>query len=163
MTREPTAWTMPLRRITAGYLVLAALVALVTNALYNTRPAIEHSLRAGSPQLAGDQLQQSVTVGYVLAWLLVAVIVAGSALLALGASRGWQWAFWANLVVLVPGALQAFTNAEALVSPATQTQPPAAIAVDLVLSLLALALLVWFVLAAVRYGPWAMRRLSADG
>ena len=33
-----------------------------------------------------------------------------------------------------------------------------AIAVGLVLSVVALALLVWFVIAAVRYGPWAMRR-----
>jgi hypothetical protein len=158
VTREPTAWTLPLRWTTVAYLVLVALVALVTNAAFNTRPAIERSLRAASPQLAGDQLQQSVTVGYVLAWLLVGAIVAGAAVLALGAWRGWLWAFWANLVVLVPGALQALTNADALASPATQTEPPAAIAVDLVLSLLALALLAWFVLAAVRHGPWAMRR-----
>src|SRR5215471_12107935 len=62
VTREATAWTLPLRWTTVAYLVLVAVVALVTNAAFNTRPAIERSLRAASPQLAGDQLQQSVTV-----------------------------------------------------------------------------------------------------
>jgi hypothetical protein len=147
-----------LQRVTAGYLLLAALVEVVTNALFETRPAIERSLRAASPHLAGDQLRQSVSLGYTLGWLLVAVVVVGAAALAYGTCRGWRWVFWADLVVLVVGALQVFTNAVALTSPATQTQPPAAIAVDLVLSLLAFALLAWFVLTVARSGPWAMRR-----
>jgi len=147
-----------MQRLTAGYLLLAALVELVTNALFETRPAIERSLRAASPQLAGDQLQQSVSVGYAAGWLVVAVVVLGAAGLAYATWRGWRWAFWADLVVLAVGAVQVVTNAAALASPATQTQPPAAIAGDLVLSITALSLLVWFVLAAVRHGPWAMRR-----
>jgi hypothetical protein len=61
--RRPTSWTRPLRNATASYLLLAALVELVTNALFETRPAIERSLRAASPHLAGPQLQDSVTVG----------------------------------------------------------------------------------------------------
>lgn len=147
-----------LRWACALYLLLAALVELVTNALFETRPAIERSLRAASPGLAGDQLRDSVTFGYVTSWLLVAVIVVGAAVLAAGAGRGWRWAFWVNLVVLGVGAAQIPTNALALTSPATQIQPPAAIAVALVLSLLALGLLVWSIVAAARYGPWAMRR-----
>jgi hypothetical protein len=147
-----------MQRVTVAYLLLAALVEVVTNALFETRPAIERSLRAASPQLAGDQLQRSVSVGYEAGWLVVAAVVLGAAGLAYATWRGWRWAFWADLVVLAVGAVQVFTNAVALTSPATQTQPPAAIAVDLVLSLLALSLLVWFVLAAARHGPWAMRR-----
>lgn len=157
MSRVPTSWTLPLQRVTAAYLLLAALVELVTNALFETRPAIERSLRAADPQLSGAQLQDSASFGYTAGWLLVAVVVAGAAALAYGTARGWRWVFWADLVVLVAGAVQVFTNAVALTSPATQTQPAAAIAVDLALSLLALVLLVWFVVAAVRYGPWAMR------
>lgn len=156
--RQPTSWTRPLRLATAAYLVLAALVELVTNALFETRPAIERSLRAASPGLGGQQLQDSVTVGYVFAWLLVAVVVAGAALLAFGSYRGWRWAFWADLAVLAVGAVQTVTNALALTSPATAVLPPGAIAADLALSLLAFALLLWCVLAAVRYGPWATRR-----
>jgi MFS family permease len=159
--REPTSWTLPLRRVSAAYLLLAALVQLLTNALFETRPAIERSLRASNPNLAGDQLHESVSVGYVSAWLLVAAVVAGAAVLAFGAYRGWRWAFWANLVVLLVGAAQLLTNAVALASPVTQIQPPAAIAVDLVLSLLAFGLLLWSIVAAARYGPWAMRRPGA--
>jgi len=156
--RVHTAWTLPLRGATAGYLLLAALVELVTNALYETRPAIERSLRAASPDLTGDQLRDSVTFGYVSSWVLVAAVVAGAAVLSLGAYRGWRWAFWVSLAVLAVGAVQLPTNALALASPATQIQPPAAIAVELGFSLLALGLLVWSILAAARYGPWAMRR-----
>jgi len=156
--REVTTWTLPLRWTTAAYLVLAALVEFVTNALFETRPAIERSLRAASPKLSGDQLRDSVSFGYVSAWLLVAVVVVGAAVLAYGAYRGWRWAFWVNLVVLFVGAAQLPTNVLALSSPATQIQPPAAIALELLLSLVAAGLLVWSVVAAARYGPWAMRR-----
>jgi hypothetical protein len=160
-SRVPTSWTLPLRRACAAYLLLAALVQLVTNALFESRPAIERSLHASNPNLSGDQLRESVSVGYVTAWLLVTAVVAGAAVLAFGACRGWRWAFWANLVVLLLGAAQILTNAVALTSPATQIQPPAAIAVDLVLSLLAFGLLLWSIVAAARYGPWAMRRPRA--
>jgi hypothetical protein len=156
--REATSWTRPLQLAAAAYLLLAALVELVTNALFETRPAIERSLRASNPDLGGDQLRDSVNVGYVSSWLLVAAVVAGAAVLAFGAYRGWRWAFWLNLVVLLVGAVQLPTNVLALTSPATQIQPPAAIAVELVLSLVALGMLVWSILAAARYGPWATRR-----
>ena len=159
--RVPTSWTRPLQLATAAYLLLAALVALVTNALFETRPAIERSLRASNPELGGDQLRDSVNVGYVSSWLLVAAVVAGAAVLAFGAYRGWRWAFWVNLVVLLIGAAQLPTNLLALASPATQILPPAAIAVELVLSVGALGMLVWSILAAARYGPWATRRPGA--
>jgi hypothetical protein len=159
--REATSWTRPLQLATAAYLLLAALVELVTNALFETRTAIEHSLRASNPDLGGDQLRDSVNVGYMSSWLLVAAVVAGAAVLALGAYRGWRWAFWVNLVVLLVGAAQLPTNLLALTSPSTQIQPPAAIAVGLVLSFVALGMLVWSILAAARYGPWATRRPGA--
>jgi hypothetical protein len=159
--RVPTTWTRPLQLVTAAYLVLAALFELVTNALFETRPAIERSLRASNPDLGGDQLRDSVNVGYVSSWLLVAAVVAGAAVLAFGAYRGWRWAFWVTLVVLLVGAAQLPTNLLALASPATQIQPPAAIAVDLVLSVVAVGILVWSILAAARHGPWATRRPGA--
>lgn len=159
--RIPTSWTRPLRLASAAYLLIAALVQLVTNALFETRPAIERSLRASNHDLGGAQLRDSVNVGYVAAWLLVAAVVAGAAVLAFGAYRGWRWTFWVNLVVLLVGAAQVPTNAIALTSPATQVQPSAAIAVELALSLVALGMLVWSILAAARYGPWATRRPGA--
>ncbi len=156
--RVPTSWTLALRRATAAYLLLSAAVAVVTNALFETRAAVARSIHAASPHLTDEQVQASVSIGYAFGWVVVGVIVVGAAVLALGSYRGWRWAFWADLVVLAIGAIQVITNALALRAPATQILPPGAVAVDLVLSLLALALLVWFVVAAVRFGPWAMRR-----
>jgi len=158
---EPTSWTRPLRWAAAAYLLLCGVVALATNVLFETRSAIERSLLASNPQLGGDQLQASVALGLAFAWVTVAVIVVGAVVLALASYRGWRWAFWADLVVLAIGAIQVVTNALALTSAATQVQPPVAVAADLVLSVVALALLVWFVLAVTRYGPWAMRRPGA--
>ncbi len=156
--RVPTSWTLPLRWATAAYLLLSAAVALVTNALFETRAAVARSIHAASPQLTNDQVQASVSIGYAFGWVVVGVIVVGAVVLAAGSYRGWRWAFWVNLVVLAIGGVQVITNALALRAPATQILPPGAVAVDLVLSLLALALFVWFIVAAARFGPWAMRR-----
>jgi hypothetical protein len=156
--REPTSWTQPLQLGSAVYLVIAALVLLVTNALYVTEPALERTMRITSPGLSDDQIQASASLGFTLGWVLVAVLAIGGAVLAYGSYRGWRWVFWADMVALAIGALQAISNGLALTSPSTQTLPQPAIVIDLVLSLIALALLVWFVVAAVRYGPWAMRR-----
>lgn len=159
--REPTSWTVPLRRISAAYLLLSALTALVTNVLFETRAAIERSVRASSPRLTDDQVQASVSIGYAFAWVVVAIVVVGAVVLAAASYRGWRWAFWVDLVVLAIGSIQVVTNAIALTSSTTSILPPAAIGVDLVLSVMALALLVWFIVAAARFGPWAMRRPGA--
>ena len=115
-------------------------------------------MRVTSPGLSDDQIQASASLGFTLGWVLVAVLAIGGAVLAYGSYRGWRWVFWADMLALAIGALQAISNGLALTSPNTQTLPQPAIVIDLVLSLAALALLVWFVAAAVRYGPWAMRR-----
>ncbi len=156
--REPTSWTLPLRRATVAYLLLSAAVALVTNALFETRAAVARSIHAARPELTSNQVEASVSIGYAFGWVVVGVIVVGAVVLAVGSYRGWRWAFWVNLVILAIGSIQVITNALALRSSATQILPPGAIAVDLVLSLLAVALFVWFILAAARFGPWAMRR-----
>src|SRR6266511_3238072 len=109
--REPTSWTLPLRWITAVYLGVSALVQLVTNILFVTQAALERSIRSSNPQLSDDQVQSSAALGYTLGWVLVAVIVVVTLVLAVGSLRGWRWVFWADLVVLVIGSVQIFTNA----------------------------------------------------
>jgi hypothetical protein len=156
--REPTSWTLPLRWVATAYLVLTALVQLVTNVLFVTQAAIERSIRAQSPQLSEDQVQSSAALGFTLGWALVAVIVVLSVVLAVGSYRGWRWVFWVDLVVLAIGSIEVATNAFALASPATQTLPQGVVVFDLVLSVVALGLLIWFIVAAARFGPWAMRR-----
>jgi hypothetical protein len=121
--------------------------------LFETRANIERSISVSNPLLTADQLQRSADLGYAAGWALVVVIVAGSVLLAI--------AFWVDLAVLLVGSVGVFTNIAALQNPAVQVLPPAAVVLDLALSVVAFALLVWFVAAAVMYGPWGMRRPKA--
>jgi hypothetical protein len=159
--REPTSWTMPLRLTAAGYLVLTTLYSVVTTALYVNAPALERVQRVQHAGLSEDQLRDSANLGVSLGWAVVVVLGVLALLLAAGSYLGWRWAFWADLLWLVLSSFLVLTNAVALANPEAQTMPPGAIVVSLVLAAAAFVLLLWFVLAALRYGPWAMRRPGA--
>jgi len=159
--REPTPWTQPLQRATAAFLTVSLLWALLGTALFVNPASIGRSLRASNPNLTPDQVQAAQSVGYATGWVTVLVLAVVYVVLIVGSLRRWRWAFWVNIVALAFGAIGVLTNSFALASPATQTQPPAAIAVGLLLSVVSAALLVWLIVAAARFGPWAMRRPGA--
>src|SRR5215510_8419955 len=127
--REPTSWTLPLQRAAAAYMVLAAIEQLVSTALYTNAASIEKATRARQPSLSDDQVQTAVQLGVALGWATVIVL----------------------------SGIGVATGAAALTSNEVQAQPKGSIAVGLVFAVAALALLVWFIVAAARYGPWAMR------
>lgn len=156
--RTATSWTLPLRRVTAGFLVVFAAWQVVTNAVLLSEADLERTLRATNPTLTADDVHGPAMQYYTISVLVVAVIAAGLLVLALGSLRGWRWAFWLDLAALALMSLTVLTNALALANPGVQALPPAAIAVNLLVALVALGLLLWFIAAAVRYGPWAMRR-----
>ncbi len=156
--REPTSWTLPLRRVVAAYLVVSALVSILTTALFVTPATIERSIRASNSQLTAADAHNAAQLGYVTGWAVVVVIAAVMLLLAVGSYLGWRWAFWVVLVVLALTGIGVVTNLLALQSPATQSVPQGASILSLVLSAVACVLLVWLIIAAARYGPWAMRR-----
>jgi len=156
--REPTSWTLPLRRVAAGYLLVSALLSILTTALFVTPATIERSLRASNSNLTADQAHSAAALGYVTGWAVVAIIAAVMLVLAVGSYLGWRWAFWVDLPLLALTSVGVVTNLFALQSPATQSVPQGATILSFLLSVAALALLVWLIVAAVRYGPWAMRR-----
>jgi hypothetical protein len=83
----------------------------------------------------------------------VALVFAG---LAIGGLLGWRWVFWADLVVLL------LTLANSLLRVAGPVSSPLATSVtDTVLDVATAALIAWMIIAAIRYGPWAMRRPRA--
>ncbi|HXM58262.1 MAG TPA: hypothetical protein VOB72_22875 [Candidatus Dormibacteraeota bacterium] len=157
-TREPTAWTQPLRRATAAFLVVFAAWQLVTNAVLVREADLERTLRATNPTLTADDVHGPAMQYYTISVVVVAVIAGALLLLALGSLRGWRWAFWLDLAVLALMSVTILTNALALANPGVQALPSAAIAVNLLVAVVALGLLIWFIAAAVRYGPWATRR-----
>ncbi|HKA12883.1 MAG TPA: hypothetical protein VKI99_20675 [Candidatus Dormibacteraeota bacterium] len=156
--REPTSWTLPLQRAAAAYMVLAAIEQLVSTALYTNAASIEKATRARQPSLSDDQVQTAVQLGVALGWATVIVLSGIMVLLAVGSLLRWRWAFWVVLVWLALSGIGVATGAAALTSNEVQAQPKGSIAVGLVFAVAALALLVWFIVAAARYGPWAMRK-----
>jgi hypothetical protein len=156
--REPTSWTRPMQLANAAYLVVSAAYSLVTTALFLNAGAIERALRASNASIPSEQVQQAVTFTVLVGWVFVIVIAAVSVLFAVGSYLGWRWAFWASVVWLGLNSIGVLTNLGSLANSSSQPQPVAVIAGSLVLSLVALALFIWLVVAAVRYGPWATRK-----
>jgi hypothetical protein len=100
-----------------------------------------------SSALAGaNQRRASILV---VSWLLWTILVA---LLAYGSVKKWRWAFWAYLVLLT-----------ALVAAAISGPNTTSIALvsDIVTGGAGAVLLVASIVGLVRFGPWAMKKVSA--
>ena len=156
--REPTSWTLPLQRAAAAYMVLAAIEQLVSTALFTNTASIAEATRAQRPALSDEQIQTAAQFGVALGWATVIVLSGIMVLLAVGSLLRWRWAFWVVLVWLALSCIGVVTGAVALTSNVVQAQPKGSIAVGLAFAVAAVALLVWFIVAAARYGPWAMRK-----
>jgi hypothetical protein len=160
--REPTAWTRPLQLVAAAYLVLGALYSIITTAVFLNSASIERTLRASGTSLSGEQVQQAINFSVVTAWIVVGVLAAVSVLLAIGSFLGWRWAFWVTLVWLGLNSVGILSNLNAIVNAQNQPLPVGVVVGSLILSLIALAVFVWCLTAAIRYGPWAMRKPGPD-
>jgi hypothetical protein len=159
--REPTSWTRPLQLSVAGFLVLDAVQSIVTTALFLNMASAERASRAQNPSITADQLHAAASLAVGLGWAVVIALTLVRVILAASSVRGWRWAFWVTLVWLALGSIGVATNLVELANSDVQTMPPGAVGVGLLFAVLALALLAWFVAAAVRYGPWAMRKPDA--
>ena len=157
--REPTSWTQLLQRTAAAYMLLAAIEQLVSTALFTNTASIEKATRAQQPSLSDEQIHAAAQLGVALGWATVIVLSCIMILLAVGSLLRWRWAFWVALVWLaLSSGIGVATGPAALASNVLQVQPKGSIAVGLVFGVAGLALLVWFIMAAARYGPWAMRK-----
>jgi hypothetical protein len=155
--RGPTAWTRPLQLACAGFFAASAVQVVLTNALFETVPSIERVLRAQSPGLGDDQLRAAASLGYEAGWATAVIEALVLLALAVASLRGIRVAFWLAMAALALVSVGVLTNSLALANPAVQTQPPAAIAVGLLLSLAGLVLLAWSVVAALRSRASAAR------
>jgi hypothetical protein len=160
--REPTPWTRPMQLVTAGFFALGVLNSVVSAALFLRADTIMSATRAQNPSLSEDTVRQAANVGVAIGWTTVIVISLVVLLLAVGSLLRWRWVFWVNLVWLALSSIGVITNLVSLAAnPATQQMPRGSAALSFVLSLAALALLIWYIVALARYGPWAMRKPGA--
>jgi hypothetical protein len=156
--RVPSRWTRPLRYAVVAYLSVAVLQWLVTSVLFLNTADMERSLHAQNPNLAADQLRAAADFAVAVGWLTTVIVIVLMLILAVGTLRGWRWAFWGSLAWLCLSSLGIVTNIFGLLDPAAESQPLGAVLFSLLVAVVALALALWCVVAATRYGPWAMQK-----
>ena len=161
--RVPTSWTGPMRLAVVAYFAVGIVYGLVVTIL-SVVPLVNGQVPAGV-NVNEEQARTALTFAAVFAVAFTVAISIFSAVLAVGALLGWRWAFWVTLVWLglsslnvVISLLSLFAGAAAVArSPGGVWVP----AISFVIALAALGLFIWMLVAAIRYGPWAMRRPGA--
>src|SRR2546425_7425105 len=97
--REPTSWTVRLRRAVAAFFLVNGMWQVFSNALFVTPTAEARMVRATNPALADDQVRSAAQLGMAVGWVVVAILAVVMVALAVSSLRGWRWAFWVDLVV----------------------------------------------------------------
>jgi hypothetical protein len=172
--REPTSWTRPLQLAVAGWYVLEGLYALslpfwmggpVAQAMNQSIQRQQQLYPTVSPPPADFTNVMTSMVGAAL-WLS-AVFGLGIAIVAvIGALQRWTWIYYAVLVLLGLGAISLPVDVvDALggsaVSAASGFSLPAwTYWLGLGSAIPSTALFIWMLVALVKRGPWAMRKVT---
>ena len=160
--REPTSWTRPLQLASAALFAVSAIGTVATVLLYVNQDSVLKAIRAQGTQIpAGtdiDTLVNATLAGIIgFAFFFGIIYIVG----AVGSYLGWRWMFWAALILFGLGGIGAFTNLNSIAKPQTSPIPTSGLIIDEIFAVLSLALCVWMVIAAIRFGPWAMKKPGA--
>ncbi|TMB89946.1 MAG: hypothetical protein E6J18_03745 [Chloroflexi bacterium] len=165
----PTGWTRPLQYSVVAWYLIQAIYAITLPFLMAGPMAdyfnqvIQQQARL-SPNTTPPPAEFLSMMTTVMTWSLAigaAIGVAISAVAIIGALRRWTWVFYVVLVLL---GLQTISFPFTVISAfASSTLNPVKLPTELTASSVALgipaiALFVWMLIAAIRRGPWAMRR-----
>jgi hypothetical protein len=157
--REPTPWTRPMQLAVAGFFVLETAFSILTSALFINHDSMLRVMQSRGTSLpAGTDIETIINVSIVFAWVVVAVIGVIELVTALGSYLRWRWMFWVALVLLAIGAIGAVTNLSTFANPQSSPVPVWGVAISELLSIASLALFIWLLIGAIRYGPWAMKK-----
>ena len=171
--REATSWTLPLQIAVIARYALSGVYALMLPFLMSgymsqvTQLSIQRQQHAYPPGAAPPpgfaELMSSIMTGSLWAG---AILGFGLSVLArVAAVKRWVWAYYVILALLGFTLAGSVFNVINLVMggalTATQPQPPALTrAVAYIFTPIDTFLFVWMLLAVIRRGPWAMRRIS---
>ena len=146
---------------TAGYFVVTTFFSLVTSAVYINHDTMLRAIRAQGTQIPqGTDVDTLVNFSIAFAITFVIVIAALELLAALGSFLGWRWMFWVALVLFGLDALGALANLGYFARPETSPLPTWTLAVNELFAVAGVGLFVWLLIAAIKFGPWAMKRPS---
>ena len=168
--RVPTSWTQPLRIAVIAWYALGAVLALVSplwlsgfmsgymRQVFEQQAAANPSVEPPPPAFY-DAMTQMMT--WVL-WISALIGIAIAVIAIIGAIKRWAWAYYTILALLGLGLLSLPLNAVNLASGRMTTTglPPWFYAEAIVSGVLSAALFVWMLIAQIRFGPWAMRRVG---
>jgi hypothetical protein len=147
--------------VCAAYLLVLTAGSLLVDFVLGGDPSAR--LRASYLQsgVAPDQAQSLATTmsGVLLGAGVVFAIV--YLVLAYASYRGWGWAYWLVGIVLLLGSFNAFSNLRNL-SGGDAAMPLAGSLLSEAMSVVALAILCWFVVGLFRFGfaSWARPRIA---
>jgi hypothetical protein len=157
--RVPTPWTRPMQLAVAGLFAVSAVASVATTLIFVNHDAMVRALQAQHDQVPSrmsiDDLANisiGFAIGFVVFFSLLGLVAA------IGSFLGWRWMFWAALLLCGLNGLSAFTNIASLRNPSISPVPTAGLIGSELFALLSLALFVWMVTGAIKFGPWAMKK-----
>lgn len=157
--REPTPWTRPMQLITAALFVISAITSVISTLVFVNHDSMLAALKAQGTQVpAGTDLDTVVNISLGITYGIVIFFAVLELVAATGSYLGWRWMFWAALVLFGLSGISAFTNLASLANPSKSPVPTGGLIASELFALLSLAMFVWMLVAAIKYGPWAMRK-----
>ena len=172
--RMTTRWTRPIQSAVVGVAVIYAAYTFslpfwMTGTMNQAMNQAIQQQAAQNPNLGTpppEILSTYATMITATLWVVVFVVIALAALVIIGALKRWTWMFYTVLVLLGLSTLSLPFNVVAAVSSSSGLNlyaiPSWTYWGSVGLGVLLAALFVCMLVAAVRYGPWAMpRRLEA--
>ena len=160
--REATSWTRPTQLASAALFAVAAAYSVATTLIFVNHESMLKALQAQGTQFpSGTDVDTVVNVSIGVSIAFVIVIAILQLVGALGSYLGWRWMFWCALVLFGLGGLSALGDIGTFAKPSTTPIPIGAVWGSVLLSLASLAMFVWMLIAAIRFGPWAMKKPGA--
>ena len=171
--REATSWTQPLQIAVAARYVASGLYGLAVPFLMQgyMSAVMQRSLQqqqqayppGATPPPGFTDMMNSIAMGSI--WLGAIIGLAITVLAIVAAIQRWTWAYYVILILLGLTLLGTVFNVINLIAggalTSSQPQPPASTRIAAyVFGAIDTALFVWMLIALVRRGPWAMRRVS---
>jgi len=180
--REATSWTRPLQYTVAGFYALQAAYSLslpfwmggpmaraMTQSMNESMQRQQQLNPAVSPPPAGFTDAMSTMLTSVLTvslWLAAVFGVAIGVVAIIGALKRWNWVYYVVLVLLgfsvlsLPANLLSIVGGSATRAFGGVSMPSWTYELAIAVGIPAAALFVWMLIALVKRGPWAMRKVA---
>ena len=180
--REATSWTRPLQYTVAGFYALQAVYALslpfwmggpmstaITQSMNQSIQRQQQLNPVVSPPPAAftDAMNTMMTsMLSVTLWLAAAFGVAIGVVAIIGALKRWAWTYYVVLVLLgfsalsLPANLVSAASGSATSAFSGVSMPPWIYGLAIAVAIPGTALFVWMLVALVKRGPWAMRKVA---